>query len=146
MDTGGSHHIDMKKSAGTKSFTQSVSFSASAHDLYEALMDSGMHSKFTGERARISRNVGGTVSAYSGYAVGVNLRLIPDRLIEQTWHASDWEEDETSVVCYRITPMEKGCRLTFTHQNIPLRFFTSVKQGWSDFYWKPLKSMLKAKL
>ncbi len=42
----------------TKSIKQKISFNASAHDVYETLMDSKKHAMFTGGVAKISRKVG----------------------------------------------------------------------------------------
>ena len=69
---------------------QSVTFNATPHDVYEALMDSTKHAEFTGDEAAISRVVGGPVMAYGGYITGKNLELAPDEKIVQTWRASDW--------------------------------------------------------
>ncbi len=71
---------------------QSVTFKATPHEVYEALMDSRKHARFTHEPARISRKVGGAFSAYSGYITGTNLELVPDKKIVQAWHAQDWPE------------------------------------------------------
>ncbi|MGA2318205.1 MAG: hypothetical protein ABSG71_17760 [Thermodesulfobacteriota bacterium] len=43
----------------TKTIRQSITFKASPHEVYDALMDSRKHAKFTGAKARISRKVGG---------------------------------------------------------------------------------------
>jgi len=32
-----------------------------------------------------------------------------------------------------------GTRITFRQSGVPATQFRSVKQGWIDFYWKPLK-------
>ncbi len=40
----------------TKTVEQTVTFNASPHDVYEALMDSYKHSQFTGAEAVISRD------------------------------------------------------------------------------------------
>lgn len=125
----------------TKSFTQIVSFKASAHDIYEALMDSKKHSKFTGEPAQISRRVGGKYSTYGGYASGLNIELIEEKKIVQTWRGSDWNDGDISEVTYVISPTQNGCKLIFTHKNIPENHYSAIKQGWTDFYWKPLKEM-----
>ncbi len=53
---------------------QSVTFRASAHDVYEALMDSDKHARFTWDEAGISRQVGGRISACGGYSEGVKPR------------------------------------------------------------------------
>lgn len=73
----------------TRKISQSVTLKASPHDVYEALMDSKKHAKFTGGKASISREVGGKFSAFNGYAEGINLQLVPDKKIVQSWRASD---------------------------------------------------------
>ena len=46
----------------SKSIRQTVTFKASPHAIYEALMDSKKHSEFTGGEAKISRKIGGKFS------------------------------------------------------------------------------------
>ena len=41
----------------TKTIRQSATFKASAHEVYEMLMDSRKHTDFTGEKAKISRDM-----------------------------------------------------------------------------------------
>ncbi len=47
----------------TRTIEQTVTFKASPHEVYESLMDSAKHSKFTGAKASISREVGGAFTA-----------------------------------------------------------------------------------
>jgi|TARA_B100002003_G_scaffold250163_1_gene288589 uncharacterized protein YndB with AHSA1/START domain len=68
----------------TKTIEQTVTFRTSAHEVYEALMDSARHSQFTDSNCTISREVGGRFSAYDGYIEGVNIELVPDRKIVQS--------------------------------------------------------------
>ena len=49
----------------TKTIRQSVTFRTTPHVIYEMLMDSRKHARFTGERASISRKVGGKFTAYN---------------------------------------------------------------------------------
>jgi uncharacterized protein YndB with AHSA1/START domain len=74
----------------TKTVKQSVTIKVSPHDVYEALMDSRKHAQFTGDKASISRKVGGKFSVFDGYSEGTNLELIQDTKIVQAWRASDW--------------------------------------------------------
>jgi len=122
---------------------QSVTFKATPHEVYEALMDSRKHARFTHEPARISRKVGGAFSAYSGYITGTNLELVPDRKIVQAWHAVDWPEGHMSRVTFRLSRVKGGTRLAFTHSGVPESEVASLKQGWIDSYWLPLKAMLE---
>ena len=61
----------------TKTLHQSVSLKATAHDIYEALMDSNKHSEFTHSPAVIHREVGGEFSAFDGWASGKTVELNP---------------------------------------------------------------------
>ena len=63
----------------TKTIRQSVAFKASPHGVYEALMDSDKHSQFTGDKADISREVGGRFTAFDRYSEGVNIELVQDK-------------------------------------------------------------------
>jgi activator of HSP90 ATPase len=122
---------------------QVVIFKASPHDVYEALMDSQKHSAFTGSKAEISREIGGTFTAYDEYIFGKNIELIPDKKIVQDWRASDWSKDYYSRVTFSLIPVHEGTRLDFTHANIPEGREGEYKQGWIDNYWEPLKKYLE---
>lgn len=122
---------------------QTVTFKATPHEVYEALMDSRKHAQFTGAEASISRKVGGQISAYDGYITGANLELVPDQKIVQAWHAADWPEGHVSRVTFQLTPAKDGARLTFTHSGVPAEQHESIRQGWIDNYWTPLKAMLE---
>ena len=126
-----------------KTIRQSVTFKATPHAIYEALMDSRKHARFTGDAASISRKVGGKIRAYGGYITGTNLELAPDKKIVQTWHAADWPEGHISQVTFRMTAVKGGTRLTFTHSGVPDEHYESIKQGWIDNYWTPMKNMLE---
>ena len=127
----------------SKLIRQTVTFKATPHAVYEALMDSRKHAKFTGDQADISREVGGKISAYGDYITGANLELAPDQKIVQAWHAADWPEGHISRVTFRLTPVKDGTRLTFTHSGVPADQYESIKQGWIDHYWTPMKDMLE---
>jgi activator of HSP90 ATPase len=130
----------------TKAIRQVVTFDATPHELYEILMDSKKHSRLTGGgEATISRNVGGSFTIYDGYATGVNVELIPDELIVQTWRASDWPEGHFSRVRFSFKEMPGGTRLTFTQSGVPEEEYENIRQGWIDYYWEPMKETVLRK-
>src|SRR3989304_6523077 len=104
----------------TKTIKQTATFEASPHQVYEALMDSRKHAQFTGGKASISRKAGGKFSVYDGYAEGVNLELVPDEKIVQSWRADDWAAGHYSRVTFVIKEVKDGARLTFTHSGVPV--------------------------
>ncbi|HXX34861.1 MAG TPA: SRPBCC family protein [Thermodesulfobacteriota bacterium] len=129
----------------TKTIRQSVTFKTNAHEIYEALMDSRRHAKFTGARAKINRKVGGKFTAYDGYIQGINLNLMPDKKIVQSWRGSDWPEGHYSRATFSLRKVENGTRLTFTQSGVPGQEYQDIRQGWRDYYWKPMKEMLEKK-
>ena len=50
----------------TKNIQQEVFINASPAQIYHALLDSKIHSKFTGDKAIIGKNVGEKFSAFNG--------------------------------------------------------------------------------
>lgn len=124
---------------------QSVTFKGvRPHAVYEALMDAKLHKKFTGGRAVISRKVGGKFTVYGDYIQGKNVDLIRDKKIVQTWRAKDWKpKDHYSQVTYALSSTKTGTRLTFTQTGVPAEQYKNIKQGWTHFYWRPMKLMLE---
>ena len=126
-----------------KTIKQSVTLKATAHEVYEALIDSRRHSEFTGDEANISREIGGRFTAYGEYIEGVNLELIPDKKIVQTWRASDWPEGHYSKVTFSLEEVKGSTRLVFTQTGVPEEYYDDVSQGWRDWYWSPMKEMFE---
>lgn len=127
----------------TRTIKQSVTFRAKPHDVYEALMDSDKHSRFTGGKVHISRRIGGKFSAFDGYSEGVNIELVPDKKIVQSWRASDWAEGHYSRVTFSLREEEGVTRLTFSQSGVPEDQYGDIAQGWCDYYWGPMKEMLE---
>ena len=133
------------KKVSTKNIKQIVTFKASAHELYEMLMDSKKHAKFTGETAKLNKRVGGKFTAYGTYITGKNLKLIPDRLIVQEWHMKGWPEGHVSKVMYLFTKTKTGTKLTFGHTNVPVESYKGINSGWKSSYWDKMKVLLGEK-
>ncbi len=127
----------------TKTIRQSVRFKTSPHVVYEMLMDSRKHARFTGEKAGINRKVDGKFTAYGGYISGVNLELVPDKKIVQSWRGSDWPEGHFSRVIFSLEEVPGGTRLVFRQSGVPEEHYDGINQGWRDYYWKPMREMLE---
>jgi len=127
----------------TKTIRQSVLFKASPHEVYEALIDSRKHAGFTGERAEISREVGGKVTAYNGYIEGTNVELLPDAKIVQRWRSSEWADGHYSTVTFELKRTIGGTRLSFTQSGVPEEDYEAKKDGWVESYWEKMKEFLE---
>ncbi len=118
---------------------QKIFIPASPMEVYEALMDEKKHSEFTGAKARVENKKGGKFSVWDGYAAGENLILVPGKQIVQSWRASDWPKEKISKVTYFLSSKENGCVIDFEQVDVPEEFEEDIKNGWQEFYWKPLK-------
>jgi activator of HSP90 ATPase len=127
----------------TKTIRQSATFNTSPRVIYEMLMDSRKHAKFTGEKARIGRKIGEKFTAYDGYISGVNLDLVPDKKIIQSWRGNDWPEGHYSRVTFSLQKVKNGTRLTFRQSGVPEKYYKDINQGWRDYYWTPVQEMIE---
>ena len=130
----------------TKTIEQTVTIKASPHDIYEALMDSGKHSQFTGAPANISREIGGSFTAYDGALSGKTIELVPDAKIVQSWRGSDegWPPDHYSEVTFALEEVDGETRLTFVQTGVPEQSYEDISQGWQTYYWPKLKAFLES--
>ncbi|MBI2831243.1 MAG: SRPBCC domain-containing protein [Chloroflexi bacterium] len=129
----------------TKTIRQSATFKTTPHQVYEALMDSKKHSEFTGSQAKISRKAGGKFTVYEGDIEGINIELVPDKKIVQTWRYIDWPADHYSRVTFSLEEVETGTRLTFVQTDVPEEHYNDISEGWREYYWRPMKAMLRKK-
>ena len=127
-----------------KTITQEVVFkNTTPKQLYDLYMNAKQHSASTGAAAIIIAKEGAEYSAHDGYITGKNLKLVKNKLIVQTWRASDWNTaDEDSIFIIYLEQKGKDVILFATHANLPDRQAEEIDKGWVDFYWAPWKKYL----
>ena len=125
----------------TTTIRQSVSFNASPQDVYEMIMDSKKHESLSGEKASISREVGGAFTAWGDHISGINLVLQPARKIVQAWRARDWWADHYSIVTFDLHEVDGGTELRFTQIGVPPHRFDGHSRGWIETYWQPMEEL-----
>ncbi len=130
----------------TRTIRQTVTFKAKPHDVYEMLMDSRKHAKFTGSKCTISRKVGGKFSISDGYINGENLELTQDKKIVQLWQPDEdcWPKDHYSRVMFSIKVVKGGSRLVFTQSGVPVGCGDRFDDGWREYYWAPMRASLES--
>lgn len=132
----------MKKS---RVIEQEIIMKSTPHEIYEAFMDSKTHSKFTESKAVISREIGGNFSIFEGDINGKNVELIQDKKIVQTWRGEgkNWPKGYYSTITLILESTDKGTVIQFKHEGVPDGAYESVKEGWENYYWEPLKELLE---
>lgn len=108
--------------------------------VYAALAQSSLHAAFTGEAAEIGEGAGSHWSAYGGKISGINIELVPDRRIVQTWRAGNWPEGAHSLVRFELQADGDGTTLSLDHDAIPEGMGEHLDGGWKQMYWGKLRA------
>lgn len=120
-------------------------FSANPSKIYEAWLDSTLHTKMTGGLAVCSKNIGDSFTTWDGYIEGKNIELKLNEKIIQSWRTSEFDKnDEDSRLIIRLNALQNGTEFIIEHSNIP-EGQTQYKQGWKDHYFTPMKSYFERK-
>ena len=125
----------------TTTIRQTVTFNASPQEVYEVIMDSKKHESLSGEKASISREVGGAFKAWGEHISGFNLVLQPDRKIVQAWRAHDWWDDHYSIATFDLCEVDGGTELRFTQIGVPPHRFEGHSRGWIETYWQFMQEL-----
>ena len=111
--------------------------------VYETLMDSKKHAAFSGEKANISREIGGTSSASDGWIEAINIELLADKKIVQAWRGGDWPKGHYSIATFTLSASGKDTKLSFTQISVPDNKAEDIADGWKEYYWEKMKRVLE---
>ena len=117
-----------------------------AAEIFNAWLESEAHSAFTGSPAHVNPGVGGEFSAWDGYISGKTLEIEPPRRILQSWRTTEFPEGSPdSLLEVLLEEIEDGTQLTLVHTNIPDGQGEDYRQGWEDYYFKPMRQYFSAR-
>ncbi len=124
----------------TVTIEQTQFLSAKPVEVYDAFVNPKKHSEFTGAKATGEAVAGGEFTAYDGYISGTYAELVRARKIVQDWRTSEWPEGyPPSRLEFQFAPKDDGTEVTMTHSQVPAAQADAYRQGWVDYYWKPLE-------
>jgi len=62
----------------------------------------------------------------------------------QAWRTSEFPNDSPdSYLDVLLERVAEGTKLTLTHRDMPALQIDSYRQGWEDFYFKPMREYFK---
>jgi activator of HSP90 ATPase len=125
----------------TTTIRQTVTFKAAPAEVYDMIMDSRKHQSLSGEKAKISKKVGGKFTAWGSHISGINLVLKPGERIVQAWRATGWWPDYYSIAIFDMQRVEGGTKLRFTQIGVPPDRYSGHYRGWIETYWTPMKEI-----
>ena len=121
-------------------FTISAVIPAKASEIYKAWLSTKGHAAMTGSPAKVEGKVGGKFSAWDGYIFGTTLELTPNERILQAWRTTEFpDEAPDSRLEVMLEEATGGTKITLTHTKMPDDQVEDYRQGWEDFYFKPMK-------
>ena len=121
-------------------FTISEVIPATPEQIYQAWLSTKGHSTMTGSPAEVEARVKGKFTAWDGYIFGETLELKPNQRIVQAWRTTEFPEGSPdSHVEILLEAVNGKTKITINHSNIPKGQAEDYKQGWQDFYFKPMK-------
>lgn len=124
----------------TGGFTLTAILPAKPTDVYKAWLTTKGHSRMTGSPAKVDGKVGGKFSAWDGYIFGTTLELTPNERILLAWRTSEFpDEAPDSRVEIILEAAGSGTKLTLAHSHMPEDQVADYRQGWEDFYFKPMR-------
>jgi activator of HSP90 ATPase len=116
----------------------------SPKQVYEAYVDPKLHSEFTESEATGKPVVGGKFTAWDGYISGKFLELEEDKRVVQEWTSTDFPEGyPPSRLELTFTQVPKGTEIKMVHSNVPEEIAQDAADGWTEFYWEPMKTYFK---
>ncbi len=128
----------------TTTIKQKITIPATPEKVYQAYIDPKKHSEFTGSKATGKPTVGSKFTSWDGYIQGRNLELEKGKRIVQEWTTTDWPENyPPSKLELTFQQTAEGTEILMIHSNVPASQKEELAEGWTEFYWKPLKKHFK---
>lgn len=125
----------------SKTIKVTVILPATPHDVFEALTESRIIKRWSGQRGNVEPKIGGTMEMFDGWVKGKVLDYNPRRILSYSWKPQDWSDDVAeSIVSYRLKKSAKGTTVELQHRGFPNDSEAqNHKDGWHEFVFDPLK-------
>ena len=126
-----------------KTIKQKVKFRASPDRIYQLLADSKLHAALTGQKAEISRKVGGPFSTRGGHVTGINVDLVPGERLVQAWRTKDFPVGIFSMATFQLSRAKNGAtELVLTHRGVPKNLIPKIEKDWRKSYWERIRRLV----
>ena len=137
--------VDLLKKLDVTTIAQKVVIpKVSPKQVYEAYVDPKKHSEFTDSKATGKPVVDGKFTAWDGYISGKFLELEAGKRVVQDWTSTDFPQGyPPSKLELTFCEVPKGTEITMVHSNVPKEIADEAADGWTEFYWEPMKKYFK---
>lgn len=123
-------------------FKYEIKIMADPEEVFSALTNPFQIGLWSGYPADMKAEVGYIFSLWEGDITGVNLEIVPDRLLVQEWFFG--ENEEPSIVRLELKKERNpGTIVQLLHTHIPEEVFEEITEGWRVYYLGSVKNMLE---
>ena len=134
-------HQSSERKLMSEQINLSALFPVSPNRIFNAWLNGKEHTVMTGAKATASTKVGGKFTAWDGYISGINLELISNKRILQSWRSTEFPNGHLdSYLLVKLEEVKVGTKVALVHSEIPEGQSASYKKGWRDFYFIPMKA------
>jgi activator of HSP90 ATPase len=124
-----------------KAIVKTYGINAKPSKVWSALVSPALIRKWSGAKAVMRPKIGTRFELWDGYIYGKNIEVIKQKRVVQEWYGGKWAEP--SQVIITLTPIAKGTRVRLEQRNVPSYDYDSIKRGWDDYYFGPIKDLLE---
>jgi activator of HSP90 ATPase len=124
-----------------KDYKLYVKIKATAEDIYACLTNPFTIELWSGYPAKMKNEVGTEFELWDGDISGKILELEPFTKVVHQWYFG--EQDEESIVTYKLHEEKSHVSVELRHTNIPDEVFEEFKEGWESHFLGAIKAFLE---
>ncbi|KAK9766068.1 Co-chaperone [Basidiobolus ranarum] len=132
--------VNKPHKVNTTTMKDTIEFVASAHDIYETLLDQNRVSVWTRGSAKISKEINSQFELFGGNISGQIIEAVQDKRIVMKWRSKTWPEDHYSKVTIELDQGSDGVKLQLVQEGVPLGQEDITRGNWKQYYWNPIKT------
>ena len=124
-----------------KEYKQYISVSAEPEDVYACLTNPFTIELWSDMPAKLEAKEGTEFEMFEGDITGKILELEPNKKVVQQWYFG--EQEEPSIVTFKIHPDKGRVSLEMRHTNIPDEAYDEIAEGWRKYFLGRIKEFLE---
>ncbi|KAI8358264.1 activator of Hsp90 ATPase [Mortierella sp. GBAus27b] len=123
----------------TTTLEESMDLQATAHDIYDVLLNQAKVQVWTRSNATIEAKVGSKFSFFGGNVSGEIKELDEDKKIVQSWRLGTWPAGHYSTVTIELSQNTNSTTVKFKQEGVPVAEQEITRQNWNGYYWSEIK-------
>ncbi len=124
-----------------KDYKQYITVEAEPEDVYACLTNPFTIELWSDMPAKMKAEEGTEFEMFEGDIAGKILELVPNEKVVQQWYFG--EQEEPSIVTFKIHPGKGKVSLELRHTNIPDEAYDEMAEGWKKYYLGRIKEFLE---